>query len=241
MWKNMKKIEKKFFTLFQVFSFEKGFSLVELIVVVGIVALLSISSVVGFGYLGDTLKVREVTGVMADTIAQEELKVLRGDFEKVTIHFFKDYMVVDEQAEDATLTLTLEGDYASGHEIRSSDSGNLAQTDEEGSILQIKSVSGSDLEPIPFKEEDDVAEIEWSYQLTSVSDLSNIIRFIHFNLQRENLNNPIFIIGNADSKIEITAPYGKKTVYSSSGSQVDSVELTIQDENGNSEAFLTLQ
>ena len=229
----------------------KGFSLVELLVVVSIIAVLSVSSIVGFGHLGDTLRAREVTGLLSDLIKQEGLKVLRGDFETVTINFLADYVVIEEQEEGASMKLALglaceDG----GYKISWVNSGNLIQKDEDGAIIRIKSVLPEDPpECIDFK---GAEEIEWNYQLTDGDRFSNIVRFAHFNLQRENLDNPIFITSavdpaleiipssGEDSRIEITAPYGKKRIYYDD-KPVESVDITAEDENGNSRDTLTIR
>ena len=227
----------------------KGFSLVELLVVVSIIAVLSISSIVGFGYLGDTLRAREVTGLLSDLIKQEELKVLRGDFETVTINFLTEYVVIEEQERGASMELVLGSDCGDGsYEISWTNGGNLIQKDGEGAVMKIKSViAGS--ECVEFKNSE---EIEWNYQLTNGDDFSNIVRFTHFNLQRDKPDNPISITSavdlvlginptsGGDSRIEITAPYGKKRIYYSDES-VESVDITAEDENGNSQDILTIQ
>lgn len=215
-----------------------GFSLVELLVVISIVAILSVSSIVGFGYLGDILKAREVTSLLSDAIKQEELKVLRGDFGKSIIHFLPDYVVIEEQPEGADLNLSLGDDSgcADGHNINFTDSGNLIQKDKDGMVMQIKSVEPP-FECIEFKEAE---EIEWSYQLIREKKFSNVIRFIHFNLQRENLLNPISITGGADSKIEIMAPYGKRKIYDAGDQLVNLLDIIVEDESKNTSDTLTL-
>ena len=214
-----------------------GFSLVELLVVIAIIAVLSISSIVGFGYLGDILKAREVTSLLGDTVKQGELKVLRGDIEKSVIKFLPDYLVIEEQFEGASLDLNLGNDTGctDGHNINYSD-GNLTQKDGEGVVMQVRSVtSGS--ECVEFKNSE---EIEWNYQLTDGDQFSNTIRFVHFNLQRENLSNPISIVEGVGSRIEVEAPYGKKRIYDDTG-LVDSVDIIVEDESQNSSDTLTFR
>lgn len=232
-----------------------GFSLVELLVVVAVVAVLSVSSVVGFGYLGDILKAREVTGFISDNIRQEELKVLRGDFEKVVIHFLPDYLVIEEWPEDIDLGLAFDP-CVDGYQLDYIDfdgSANLTKRDEDGAVLAIENVTEVDIgECIQFDESED---IEWNYQLTKGNDYSPIIRFIHFNLHRESREqNPISItndkIDSSDyetvldsggsSQIEIIAPYSKKYIYYNDAVTAI-VRITAKDENENSEATLTLQ
>lgn len=213
-----------------------AFTLVELIVIVAIISIISVSSVVGFGYLGDILKAREVTGFIADVVKQEELKVLRGDYEKTTIHFFPLYLVIDQRPEDASLTLQLEN----LNHIKYENDGNLTLKDENGDVLEIKSVTALNTETLS-QSFHNALEAEWSYQLIDGEDYSNIIRFVHFNLQRENLNNPISIITGENSKIVISAPYAKKQLFDSNGRTANSIDIEVEDESHNSKNKITIQ
>jgi prepilin-type N-terminal cleavage/methylation domain-containing protein len=233
-------------------EFKKGFSLVELLVVLGIIAILSVSSIAGFGYLGDTLKTREVTGLIGDMIQQEELKELRGDFNKATIYFLADYVVIDEDPENKALQLSFAQDVscAEKHKIvfdlnESALTANLIKKDDKGVVIETKSIAKNGSECIEFKNSEG---LEWDYQLIESGQFSNTVRFAHFNIQRDNLNNPVSITGGAGSKIEITAPYGKKLVYDSDGKLINDpsdpnyhIKLKIEDKNGNSSDTLTLQ
>lgn len=211
---------------------KKGFTLVELIVVVAIVAVMSVSTVVGFGYFGDVMRSREVAGIISDTLKQEELKVLRGDFESATIHFLDDYMVIEEVLEDSSFSLNL-GDVCGieAYQIEFTENGNLIQKDEDGAILKIESVVSPSKCIELFKDSED---IEWQYQLTSGNEFSDIVRFVHFNIRRDNLDNPISVVSGNDSKVVINAPYAKKTFYNSSDNPVGWLELTVEDGNQNS-------
>jgi len=205
---------------------------------VAIIAVLSVSSVVGFAHLGDVLKAREITGFIADTIQQEELKVLRGDFDESVIYFLPDYLVVEHKVSGASIPLIFnqavcDDDY----EISFSDSGNLTQRDEEGAIIRIESVIPPS-KCIYFKGSED---IEWGYQLTNGNQFSDIIRFVHFNLQRENLVNPIAITEGQGSSVRIKAPYAKKTIYDPAGNVAGWVDLTVADQEGGSTDTLTIR
>ena len=207
--------------------------------VVAIVAVMSVSTVVGFGYFGDVMRSREVAGIISDTLKQEELKVLRGDFESATIYLLADYMVIEEVLEDSSFELNFNDNgtsCTSGYQIDFAQNGNLVQKDEDGAILKIESATSSKCIE-SFKDSED---IEWSYQLTSGNKFSNIVRFTHFNIRRDNLDNPISIVSDVGSKILISAPYAKKTFYSND-SPVGWLELTVNDENLNSANTITLR
>lgn len=213
--------------------------------------MLSVSSVVGFTQLGEILRIREVKGLMQDVIKQEELKVLRGDFEKVVIHYYEDYLVVEEYLENADLDLDIAScvlpfDVNNYQLVFDSDQdSNLTKLDHEGEILEIKSVSAGSTECINFNDPNqNPSDIEWAFQLTSGSDESNVIRFIHFNLKRDLQKFMSIDPADAGAKVEISAPYGKKRVFDSSGTLFDDSDspLVIQviDESGNSEALTLL-
>lgn len=219
-----------------------GFSLVELLVVISIVAILSISSVVGFGQLGDMLKTRQATGLLADIIKQEELKVLRGDFEKVIVHFLENYVVIEAYAEDEPYELTTGASCIGGnYNLNLPMSGNLTQKDGDGAIIKIETITTPpDIKCIGFY---DSEETEWDYQFTGDDGTSNVVRFIHFNIQRDSQAEPLSIRMHAGSRVEILAPYGKKKVYDEQGNLRDDpndpVILTLG--NPDSTSDLTLQ
>ncbi len=211
----------------------------EILVVIAIVAVMSVSSVVGFGYLGDILKVREVTSFLNDLVKQEELKVLRGDFDKAVMHFLPNFVVIEEgndPSDSLLLGLGSSCTDAYGIDGYSIDfqSGNLTQKNGEGEIVEVSSVS-ADSDCIAFNAAED---IEWNYELISDDVTSNRIRFIHFNLSREDVtHNPIFIDTGANSRMEILAPYGKKYIYENLTTMVPSESLTLivkGDVDGNS-------
>ena len=219
---------------------KKGFTMVELIVVAAIIAIMSAASIVGFGYLGDVLKTKEVTGMLGDLIKQEELKILRGDFEKTTIHFLKNYIVIEEAEEGCDpklLEFGLKCDSdPENYKINYQDA-VMTQKDGEGRIKEIKNVSAGS-ECVVFK---DSTDAEWDYQLNASGQFSKIVRFIHFNVKRDDLNNPIYISEGSDSKIELTAPYGKKIFYDKTGTLQTKIILTVTDTNGRSTEKLNLQ
>jgi len=218
-------------------SLRKGFTMVELIIVAAIIAIMSAASIVGFGYLGDTLKTREVTGMLGDIIKQEELKILRGDFTKATIHFLKNYIVIEEAEEGYDQTLLGLGSACADDNEISYKAGVLTQKDGEGEIIDIRKVDLGG-ECVKFYTSPDN---EWNYKLNDSDKFSGLLRFIHFNVQREDLNNPIYISDGVGTRIELTAPYGKKILYDNTGTPRTKIPLTITDTNGRSTEILNLQ
>ncbi len=207
-----------------------GFSLVELLVVVSIVSILSVSSVIGFGYLGNTLRAKEAAGYISDVVKQEELKILRGDFDKAVIHFLSDYLVVEEWLPEATETLSLSPSLIceEGYQINISEAGNLTKKDGEGEVLQVQPIVGSfpTKECVDFMESKDV---EWNFQLTTGDQVSPVIRFVHFNLKRDNEQSGLSILQSAGSKAEIRSPYGRKRFFKNDDSPTDTLIIDVGD------------
>lgn len=214
-----------------------GFSLVELLVVVSIVSILSVSAVLGFGYLGDTLRAREAAGFLQDTIRLEELKVLRGEVEKAVIHLLSDYLVIEERPEGSTndLNLLKEECGEHDHKISFEKNGNLTKKNGEGEVLEVKGVTAGNECIGGF---DTTKDLEWSFQLKTTDENKNsaILRFVHFNLQRGSLEDPLTIKSSVGYSIEIQAPYGKKRFYN----QNDNPESTLRIGIGNSNAMETI-
>lgn len=216
-----------------------------------IVAVLSATTVVGFSYLGDILRAREVVTIMKDIVKQEELKVLRGDFDKAVIHYLPTYLVVEEQFDDATIGFNFISspscganppapDFQDGTSVQYVDPANLTKYDREEEVLEIRSVT-PDTECIDFNKDTPGAhDLEWAYQLSEGESFSNRIRFIHFNAKRDNLN-PLWISQGAGARIEISAPYAKKEVFEAGGNLQASVILKIEDQQATTAENLTLQ
>lgn len=172
---------------------------------VAIIAIMSVSSVVGFRYMGEGLRKQETKGIISDLIKRTELEILRGDYAKSTINFLKDFLVIDGDLGDQNIELTLSSSCTGGYEISSDTPGTLYKKDIDGNVLDAGFISGNTC--IAFNESE---EREWQLQVITADSHSNILRFIHFNVNRENLNNPIKINDGDDATLEIEAPYAKK-------------------------------
>ena len=201
----------------KIFETSPAFSLVELIVVISIIAVLSVGAYVGFRGTGDTLLAREAAGIVQDTVKITEMEILKDDYEKSTIYFLEDYLVIISEPEGKSLELTLDNSCTDGHNISFSSDGNLTKKDSNGNLIESKSVSSGESECVAFKNSE---QIGWNYQLSSAGEVSDVIRFLHFNVDREKETN-IKITSNEGKYMSIEAPYSKKTL------SVSPINLTV--------------
>jgi len=191
----------------------KGFSLVELIVVVAIISIMSVSTVVGFRYMGEGLRKQETKGIISDLIKRTELEILKGDYEKSTIHFLEEFFVIDGEVYDQDQALAITTTCTNGHSIQSNMAGTLYKKGVDGNLLEAGSILADTDRCIEFNNSD---EREWQFQVVTDSDHSNILRFVHFNVNRDSSADPVLIknakIISPFDKLIIEAPYAKKTL-----------------------------
>ena len=204
---------------------EAGFSLVELMIVISIIAIISVAGVVGFRGSSDTLVVKQVKGIIEDTVKIVELEIQGEEYEKSTIHFLPNYLVIVSEPEDTTLSLSL-GDTSScsnGNNIEIGDNGSLIKRDSESSPIETVNVTDGDSVCIDFMNS---METEIRYQVASGGEKSPIVRFIHFDVKREKPSG-VYLQGDSasagddiNSTIQISAPYAKKSI-ATSDNQID--------------------
>ncbi len=229
----------------------KGFSLVELLIIVSIISIMSSTTVVGLGRMKQALQFRESVAFLSDIVRAQELKVLRGDFEKVVIRFLENYLVIEEYPPESTLELAMfdclartKGEVDYGVTLGKNE-GVLVQKGSDR-VIQTRNLKKGVFDcQTDFSQSE---ELEISYQLTRLDEFSPIIKFIHFNLKREAsdslrgaINNPIYIGVGSGSRIEMFAPYSKKLVYNHRGELKPSGSIIeVKDRSGEFTEKLTL-
>ncbi|PIZ72026.1 hypothetical protein COY07_03860 [Candidatus Peregrinibacteria bacterium CG_4_10_14_0_2_um_filter_43_11] len=207
-----------------------GFSLIELIVVVGIIAIFSASSFVGFALFGENMRAKEVSGVISDLVKRSELEVLRGDYQAIKIHFLENYLVLEKTPASADLSLDLSGtctlDSAEGYNLDTTDSGTLLKKDESGRLIEVTTLPAFPSLCVNFEGS---RESDWAYQLTGGDQVSPILQFSHFNINRDHLNT-LFSLDLNGKTVDLTieAPYAKRSLYIDDVLSADSVTLPVK-------------
>ncbi|MFH1012167.1 MAG: prepilin-type N-terminal cleavage/methylation domain-containing protein [Candidatus Peregrinibacteria bacterium] len=217
-------------------SHPTGFSLIELTVVVAILAVMAGSVLVGFNSFGGTINARETVGRIGDIIRESEMAILQGDYQKISIHFFEDYLVLEEAPAEAELPLSLGNtcvlDLRNGHDLNGS--GTLYKKDEEDRLLEIVTLA---LFPPLCANFEGAEESEWRYQLISGDQPSPVLRFFHFNLGTDYK----LRLGEDAYRLEIEAPYNKKQLYKNNSFYTGSVALPLYHNGADTGASITLQ
>lgn len=216
-------------------------------VTVAIISIMAGSVVVGFNSFGQTVRVREPAGVVLDTIKNLELEMIRHEYDKQTVHFEEDFMVVEAEPENETLKLNWKGmggdcpDEYGWLEMDNSGSPDtifLAKRDQYGNNIEITPVGAGLVTDacIEFIASD---ETEWDYQLFKDANRSQTVRFIHFNIRRGDASGEAKITAGTNYTLELSAPYAAKQFYSGGAPENGTVELTLSTED--SSETITLQ
>jgi|GEM_PF-2680259 len=227
----------------------KGFSLIEIMVVVAIMAIMASGVVIGFGSFEKTVRVRETAGVITDTVKNLELEMIRRDYTKQTVHFEENYLVSEAEVENQVLALKWVGPGGScgaDEQLEADNMGSstpvyLAQRDQYGNNLKITVIPASTKLTVcvPFLTSE---QTEWNYQLFRGSEVSQAVRFIHFNIRRgEDSSQLVTINAGNNYTLQITAPYATKEFYDGSALETGEVKLTVGNVDGQTEDIILQQ
>lgn len=224
----------------------KGFTLVELLVIIAVISILSISTVSGFESLRQTLRLQETTQYLTDLISQAQLKILRGDYKKTTLHFFEHFIMADHEISGAELELKigencvqyigLQGIFTYGFE--STVNGTLISTDNNGNTKTYNLVANQKKCDIDLLQDENT---KLTFELRDGDKFSNQIEVSQFNLQRNPPENPIQISVGAKSKMEILPPYGKKIITDNNQKIVDATLIYLKDKSTEKEQVLKIE
>lgn len=169
-----------------------------------------------FNKVGDILRAKQGGGLIQDIISQADGQILRGEYDKITIRFLANYLVIEYEPEGAQL------DYLTWNTntIVIGESGTLTKKDTAGRQLSLETAATGAIDISGFT---GVSTLEdgWQYQLKNGGNISKIIALRHFNVNREQASsqtNPLALTPT-DIVLTIEAPYAKHRV-SGSGSAI---------------------
>jgi len=209
----------------------KGFTLVEIMVVVAIIAILSGTAMVGWNSLRETITLEQSGEILKDIVKKTEMEILQNEYEKVTLHFKEDYLLIVAEPEDYDLELinAICGDDIG---LTSADGGILKKRNERVLVSIVNLVATDDV----CWELADMTNREWNYQLFSVSEdeVSPIISFIHYNPSMDGVQ--ITVTTGVDSYLVIEGPYISKEYHGLISGQIN---ITLDD--GDNDVDITIQ
>ena len=223
-----------------------GFSLVELIVAIGIICILSAAVFIRMGGTSDRIATRESAGVIRDTIQRAELQILRGedDLSQIALHFLPDYLIQEESYENSPLIMDIKEDCPPGQTgVVLENSGTLYKSTDGGESFDAEFINASPSNPSPpicfdFATSNDK---EWIYRLENEGK-KRTIRFIHFNIMR-NENSPHVSISNltGDTVLFVKSPGVKKELYVDGTRITGAFNLTLKNEDGSADETLDFE
>ena len=218
-------------------SIKGGFTLLEVMVVMAIIGIMSATVLIGIDTFGKSVRVEETAGVIQDVIKKMQLETTQGDFETNELHFENNFLAVESGLMGSSLELNYLGlgaNSCKSHEAtlelkKMGEVTYLIKKDEKGNSLETKTFKNDQTLCLDFSSS---KETEWQFETFSGSDHSNVIRLIHFNINRSDLNTPIGIVNGKAKSVLISAPFGKKEYFENQIKQ-ETLSLTLTDGDEN--------
>ena len=164
---------------------KKGFSLVELIVVVAIMGIMATAAFVRMGNTTDNNSVRGAGDIIKDTIQNAELQTLREEdgLSEIRIHFLEDYLVQEEFYGEKSPNMEIDEVCSGGVILK--ESGMIFKRTDKGELFDMTITSASESNPLSICSDFlNSIQREWMYHLEN-DENKRIIRFIHFNAERK--------------------------------------------------------
>lgn len=213
-------------------------------VVMAIIAIMSATVLIGIDAFGKSVRVEETGGIIQDLIKKMELETSQGDFESNHVHFENDFLVVESGLMGSGLELNYMGIGVNG--CKTNEAVLELKNMGEVTYLAKKDGKGNSLETKPFKADQTLCldfnaskEAEWQFESYSEADHSNVVRLIHFNLNRSDPNAPVRIADASGKNLLISAPFGKKEYFENQLKQ-EMLSLTLTD-GGENETTIELK
>lgn len=209
---------------------KSGFTLVELMVTVVIIAVISAGTYVGFQGFREAIVLEESAEIVQDILADLELEIVREEFKDITVYFEEDYLVIISEPENYTLDLQPS---CSNEGVVANNIGELRKKNEDYSLIS-KNMAMGDEDCGDFLDSEDY---KWEYQLFKSGDKSPSIRYVRYNVNWESTANLSMGAGDG-SYMLIEGPYIAKSYYDSSDVMQTELTLTLTDGNNNEDIIL---
>lgn len=219
---------------------KKGFTLIELMVVIAIAAVMMGAVSVGFASFFHTISVQNAPGQIGDILDQLSRETITRDYKKSSVFFESEYLLADSVGAEAALLLkrSVGGCPGQRFQLKGGKDAWLFITDPSGDPVDEPRflAAGTPLcfDPLGYREREVICELK------SDDGFSNKIRVFPLNL---NLNPSDDIqIETNNYRLDILQPYGKKERYENDTlmNEADSAELTVKSKEGDAEAAYEL-
>ncbi|MBI5411902.1 prepilin-type N-terminal cleavage/methylation domain-containing protein [Candidatus Peregrinibacteria bacterium] len=184
-----------------------GFSLVELLIAVAIIAIISVGSMASFSLVGDIVRVKQGAGLIQDIIHQMDGQALRGEYQKMTVHFLTNYLVIEYEPKGLESNL-LKWD---SNNITATQGGNLYKSDSAGRQISINVVPAGSVQNLDTNFRN-AKEDGWQFQLKNGNQFSEIIALRHFNVNRDSQQTNLLSLDPNTVILTVEAPYAKHSV-----------------------------
>ncbi|MBU1016525.1 prepilin-type N-terminal cleavage/methylation domain-containing protein, partial [Patescibacteria group bacterium] len=217
-----------------------GFTLIELMVVVAIIAVMTSTVTIGFHSFFSTINVQNVPGYIGDILHELSQEAILREYKESSVYFDNSYLLADSRNADADFTLDWEkvsvtiGDCEAGDlRLKSSDDAELlsGSADKVFSSVHLPEDGEICVDPLEYKER------ELVYNLDSDTGFSNEIRIFPLNLNLRGSDDIFLEVNNF--RLDILQPYGQKKRYQGGIPLEEDTDATITVKSTDGEAKTT--
>ncbi|QQR83367.1 prepilin-type N-terminal cleavage/methylation domain-containing protein [Candidatus Peregrinibacteria bacterium] len=222
------------FAMMTVRFLRAGFSLVELLVVMAIIGILYTTTTLGLRGFGDQLNLEEVGHFLTALVGQQQLRLLNETIDQIVIEFQPDYLILSEHAA-SPLQWSVLGVCPEGHLLSLSTAAGGAppadtvvlRRNEKGQTFN-ETLVGQTLCVSKFTSSTDRL---WELQAIAGTETSDLVRLMHFNVDRRSRLGRIQILNANGQKAELTRELNTKRYFDELGNPVAQLDLSLNAAN----------